>query len=218
MSAAALVMALGASLSAQAAPTKLTFTEHDANGQTYTGGFQIDTPLATQLFGNGYYLNYFSVSNFTGIFQIPTNQSDKNPFTDTTKPSIFADTNVPFVPFGLGGQTYAFSDVLNTGNDFQESGALIIANDPGIYTGNEFIFGNYDLDLTQFSGQIYGDHYDSIGNLVSSSAVTLNPLSATLRVGPAAPAPLAGAGLLSALAALAALAMTRLLGRKGQLA
>jgi hypothetical protein len=36
--------------------------------------------------------------------------------------------------------------------------------------------------------------------------------------GPAAPAPLAGAGLLSALAALAALAMTRLLGRKGQLA
>ncbi len=42
--------------------------------------------------------------------------------------------------------------------------------------------------------------------------------SLTVSAGPSAPAPLAGAGLLSALAALAALAMTRLIGRKDQLA
>jgi hypothetical protein len=65
------------------------------------------------------------------------------------------------------------------------------------------------------AGDTFGWSIASRDGIFGRGTLTVSNVS---WAGPTAPAPLAGAGLLSAFAALAALAMTRLLGRKDQLA
>ena len=76
-----------------------------------------------------------------------------------------------------------------------------------------------------YTSSLTNPHF-SIGTFDIFSNYARTALAGTLTIsapptgptGPGAPAPLVGGGLLSAFAALAALAMTRLLGRKTQLA
>jgi len=97
------------------------------------------------------------------------------------------------------------------------------------YHGYIQYFGNAHYE-SFWSGGIYtssltNPHF-SIGTFDLFSNYARTALAGTLTIsapptgptGPGAPAPLVGGGLLSAFAALAALAMTRLLGRKTQLA
>jgi len=60
--------------------------------------------------------------------------------------------------------------------------------------------------------------FDNAFYIEDDTNFSLNPISMTFKIGPAAPAPLVGGGLLSALAALLGLGMTRLGQRKTVLA
>ena len=69
--------------------------------------------------------------------------------------------------------------------------------------------------LSSVSGNSLSKSYSSDNSqLISSVFTSFNPISASLSIGPAAPAPLVGSGLFSALAALLGLGATRLGRRK----
>jgi len=77
--------------------------------------------------------------------------------------------------------------------------------------------GSGSNTVNLLAGDTFGWSIASGDGAFGSGTLTVSNVSFA-SAGPAAPAPLAGAGLLSAFAALMALAMTRLLGRKDHLA
>ena len=121
------------------------------------------------------------------------------------------------------------------------TGSWLLDSDPtpnyygGVGTNVGLIDGTGDYSNAStiwfFSNSEYGGVGSYSGDVIYSNSVasphfsigTFNLYGGSLSIsaapsGPAAPAPLAGAGLLSAFAALAALARTRLMGRKNQVA
>jgi len=211
-SAAALMLALGASASAHAAVTSFTLTVNDANGQTYTASFGVDgsNPLSAQSFNNGGFENRFAMQNPTGFLAIAPGS---NPYIVRNN---FNVSHYGLHDLTIGASNYVQSSFWYTGNDVSIKQVYFNVADPGIYTlSHGFASGTFTLDAASMNGKVMSDLYDSDMNALSRTALTFSPLSATLKIaGPGAPAPLVGTGLLSALTALAALAMTRLLGRK----
>ena len=94
-------------------------------------------------------------------------------------------------------------------------------NNPGDYTGRPYAFfytkqydsGIYAFYTPIFSGDVSSPHFiQGTYSLYNYAYCCENPtpgLNPTLKIGPAAPAPLAGGSVLAALAALAGLCLTR---------
>ena len=220
--AAALAMALMVSASARADVYDFGFTESDANGQTYSGGFKLDSnPVSSYSWDTGFQ-TIFAISDLTGIYALNPGESYRfGPF----------DGNVAVAQnIGSGPQFWApvmtqVTDAL-TGNLGSRIAVFQVTNPAFFSSSGKFVPGTYTIDGSSVAGQNITRYFDSSNNVVETGA-EFAPLSASFTIAysgpsapsaPSAPAPLVGGGLLSALAALAALAMTRLLGRKSALA
>ncbi len=192
--AAALAVALVAGTPAQAKLYSFTLTETEIDNSTNVGSGVIDSNPNFTVDGYGQY----DVSNATGYFQ-PI-------YTDSVHSGFSAS-------IGQDGYINISTDAYGNG-DHQHSQAFGSIDTSNLLTANAISSGLYD----EFNSGTY-TFTDPHGHWFSASGSgNFNPVSMTLRIGPPAPAPLVGGGLLSALAALLGLGMTRFARRGNVLA
>lgn len=139
-----------------------------------------------------------------------------------TGPAAHAAPLLFTVTGGSSGSWLQDSDPTPTYSDAYQT-LVSVTGATGDYFGSDSIRFYSSIIDGGYGGYIGPQIYSNTTANPHFSIGTFNLAGASMNVsaapsGPAAPAPLAGAGLLSALAALTALAMTRLFGRKGQLA
>jgi hypothetical protein len=144
VSAAALVMALVASSSAQAAMKKFTFTENDANGQTYTGSFMVDNQAQILNGGFGVSANTFAVSNFTGIFSLPATIYNADASGNSGVNNAVVTIDSPFF-YRFACQSHSYSGPFHAGTNVNEYGAAVLTNNTGLYSGSDWVSGTYNL-------------------------------------------------------------------------
>lgn len=181
--AAALAIALVAGTPVQAKPYLFTVTATNSDSSVHEGSFVIDT--AQKQGWNGY--AFYSLLNPTGFFSFQTQPPS----------SIRTDFQI------FGGMNYL--DIFND-SDYQHSHAYGEIDLSQLITASAYSTGDYNdfnSGTYAFTG-IFAAH--SFG---PSQFLDLSPVSMTLRIGPAAPAPLVGGGVLAALAAAIALLVTR---------
>ncbi len=209
--AAALALTLLAGAPAQAAMYKITMTEHDADGSTNVGSGIIDTANSYIYSGNGYFNAYYNMTDFSGIFK-PIYQNFGGQFYVENYGSNRAGI------YNSSYQTVGGIDFYQDNNMSGEISAESLFTPGAIANGQYDVFQLGQYDLGNSGGYFNMSTYNYNDGSYTGTPSNFNPVSMTLRIGPAAPAPLVGGGLLSALAALLALGMTRFARRGNVLA
>jgi hypothetical protein len=210
--AAALAIALVAGAPAQARMYKFTMTEQDADGSTNVGSGIVDTSSNYVYNSAGSFIGNYSMTNSAGRagptynnFRSALNISNYNGGTVQIGTESFRTVN---------GTLYYVRNFIGGQNPY-----LTLFAPASIASGlfDEFKHGQYDISNSFAVSELY--IFDlSTYQSTRTPLATFSPLSMTLQIGPAAPAPLVGGGLLSALAALLGLAMTRFGRRRNALA
>ena len=196
--AAAMAFALVASVPASANIYKFTFSDQG----TEVGSFNIDsTPLSSFTDGSYYYGEYSNVlGSGTGFFKTNYTQFWSDPSSNGF--FVYSDGGNP----EMNGGTSSYGETL--GNDYSYFGGMVGANfiaDTNVSGSalDMFVPGTYSF-YPYYSGS-----YPSDQVLPQNLSLTIGP------VGPAAPAPLAGGGILAGLVSLLGFGFTRF-GRRRQ--
>lgn len=218
LGAAALTLALVAAAPAEAKLYTVTMTAGQAGASPITGSMLLDTATEDAYGDSTFTVHHFWLTNPTGFFRTTLQDTSSGRTGELGIGHYNSGGNATLWMFN---NAYAqdgmisYSEQRNIYGQMGDIGNLFTPAAIASGRFDEFLPGEHAM--SDFSGGMYTDSYDMI-NFENSSSVDLNATSVSLRFSPVAPAPLAGGGLLSALAALLGLSATRLIRRRSALA